>query len=58
MNDVNDRYGGSGVCNILYPCEKCQLEQENVIRRQREEKNHYLQVSSFISFGEILLNKS
>lgn len=53
MNDVNDRYGGSGVCNILYPCEKCQLEQENVIRRQREEKNHYLQVSSFISFGEI-----
>lgn len=48
------RYGGSGVCNILYPCEKCQLEQENLICRQRSEKNHYLQVINIDFISEMI----
>ena len=42
------RYDGSPVCNILYPCRKCQLEDENLKCRQRSEKNTFLQVCFFI----------
>jgi hypothetical protein len=43
--NVSSRYGGSSACNILYPCRKCQLEDENLKCRQRAEKNAFVQVS-------------
>ncbi|CAF1116313.1 unnamed protein product [Adineta ricciae] len=41
---LSEKYGGSPVCNILYPCRKCQLEDENLKCRQRSEKNKFLQL--------------
>jgi len=42
------RYGGSVGCNILYPCQKCQFEEENLKCRQREEKSNFVQVNQLI----------
>ncbi|UJR24742.1 hypothetical protein I4U23_006116 [Adineta vaga] len=44
---LSEKYGGSPVCNILYPCRKCQLEDENLKCRQRSEKNTFLQLKRF-----------
>ncbi|CAF1317555.1 unnamed protein product [Adineta steineri] len=41
---LSEKYDGSPVCNILYPCRKCQLEDENLKCRQRLEKNTFLQL--------------
>jgi len=41
---LSEKYGGSSSCNILYPCRKCQLEEENLKCRQRSEKNTFLQL--------------
>lgn len=48
LMDLLCRYGENVVCNILYPC---QLDEENLICRQRSGKNQYLQVE--ISFWTI-----
>ncbi|CAF0839849.1 unnamed protein product [Didymodactylos carnosus] len=38
------KFGGGPVCNILYPCRKCQLDEENLKRRQRYEKATFLEL--------------
>ncbi|CAM4976055.1 unnamed protein product [Rotaria socialis] len=39
-----EKYGGCSVCNILYPCRICQLDDENLKCRQRSERKTFLQL--------------
>ncbi|CAF1020545.1 unnamed protein product [Rotaria sordida] len=41
---LSEKHGGCSVCNILYPCRKCQLDDENLKCRQRLEKKTFLQL--------------